>query len=300
MKRLFHLIIYFICKVFAILPRPLVRLLGITIGILWYDIIGFRKKIIFDNLEIAFPAGSTKHNITLEDKRRIAKHSVYQLGAYFAEFFTLPSMNHSWLDQNVVFEKIENLDNAIAKNKGVYLLGMHMGSGDLTASSIALKGYDLYLISKKFKNKFFNDLWFYIRAIRGVKFIDAHGANNAFEILKAIKSKALVAFVLDQFMGRPYAVENYFFGRKTGTAYGLSLFVMKTKSPVIPVYAYEGKDNKYHIVFEEELELNELISDNKDETIRRLTQAFNDSIEACIRKHPEEWMWIHRRWKDYE
>lgn len=300
MRKIFQSLIIIFCKLFALLPRPVIRVLGMSVGVLWYDIIGLRKKVIFDNLEIAFPEGDSSHQLSQEDKKRIARRSVYQMGAYFAEFFMLPSLDQKWLEKNVVFENLENLKQAQSKNKGVYLLGMHMGSGDLTASSISTLGFDLYLISKKFKNKFLNDLWFFIRSSRGVKFIDAHGVNNAFEILKAIKSKALVAFVLDQFMGRPYAVENTFFGRKTGTAYGLALFVMKTKSPVIPVYAYEGNDHKYHIVFEEELKLDHLISDNKEESILILTQAFNDSIESCIRKQPQEWMWVHRRWKEYE
>lgn len=265
---------------------------GLVLGILWYDVFRLRRKIILENLGIAFPQMSDR------EKKRLARISTYRMGESFFESFLVPGLTQSWLEKHVVFHGLDELKYKIDEGKGVYLLGMHLGNGDLTGSCLSMKGIEVHLISKFFKNKLINDLWFYIRGAQGVKFIEPHGAKTPFEILKAIKAKATVAFVLDQFMGRPYAVENYFFGRKTGTAYGLALFYLKTKSPVMPVYAYEGKDSKYHIVVEPALDLQ--VGPDKDQNILNLTQKFNDAIEAAIRKHPEDWMWVHRRWKEYE
>lgn len=294
MNLLVRFFIKAICFVWRILPRWLVRFLGVLVGVLWFDILRIRRQIIDENLSIAFPDWSA------QKKKQIGRASVYEMGANFSEFFTLPSLDQQWLEKTVVFSGYENLEKAKSMGKGVYLLGMHMGSGDLTASAIAMKGNDLFLISKFFKNKFINDLWFGIRRSQGVKFIEPHGEKTAFDILRAIRQKALVGFVLDQFMGRPFGLETTFFGRKTGTAYGLALFVLKTGSPVVPVYSYEGSDAKIHIVFEPSLELQSLIDGDKDQTVLRLTQYFNDCIEKIIRKHPKDWMWVHRRWKEYE
>jgi Kdo2-lipid IVA lauroyltransferase/acyltransferase len=280
--------------IFFLIPRSVLRFLGSGLGVLWWDILRFRRQIVMDNLSLAFPTTPES------EKRAIGKRSVYQLGSNFAEFFTVPYLNGSWIKKNASYDGFENLEAALKKNQGVYVLSMHLGNGDMGASLIAMKNVEVYLISKFFKTRWFNNLWFSIRNGQGVKFIEPHGRNTPFEILKAIKSKACVVFVLDQFMGRPFGVETKFFGKKTGTAYGLALFYLKTGSPIVPVYTYEGKDGRVHLVCEPELKVEGLVGEDKDRNIQVLTQHFTDQIERIVRKYPEHWMWIHRRWKEFE
>ena len=281
-------------RLLFLLPRKVIRFLGSLLGVLWFDIFRFRRKIVLSNLQIAFP------EMPESEKIKIGRRSVYELGSNFLEFFTLPALNQKWVRENAVYEGVEHIQNALKKDKGVYLLSMHIGHGDMGASLISMLGVEVYLISKFFKTKWFNDFWFYIRKGQGVKFIEPHGLQTPFEILKAIKKKSSVIFVLDQFMGKPFGVPTLFFGKKTGTAYGLALFHLKTKSPVVPVYTYEGNDGKVHLVFEPELKLDEFISEDKDKTIAALTQNFTDQIEKIVRRYPEQWMWVHRRWKDID
>lgn len=292
-----RLILFFLKIVTAILslfPRSWVRGVGSILGWLWIDVFRIRMKVIKDNLEIAFPEKTQK------EKHEIARTSVYNMGANFIEMLTTPSLDEKWLKKNIVFEGYENLEKARSLNKGVYLLGMHLGNGDITGTALAMKGQPIFLITKTFRNKIVNSIWFHFRGAQGVKYIEAHGEKTAFEILRAIKSKSLVVFVLDQFMGRPFAVETTFFGRKTGTAYGLALFYLKTKSPIVPVYAYEGPGHRLHVVTEPALELESLVTSDQDKSILNLTQRFCDVIEEAIIKHPKDWMWVHRRWKEYE
>lgn len=279
--------------ILAWLPRSLVRFFGSLLGVLWFDILRFRRKLILENLKIAFPEKSDIERL------QIGRASMYRLGAHTLEFFALPYVDQIWLENNVVFHGLEYLEKAMSKDQGVLLLGMHMGSGDLTASAVCMKGYPMHIISKFFGIKWLNDIWFGIRGAQGVQFIEPHGDKTAFEILRAIKSKSNIAFVIDQFMGRPYAVENTFFGRKTGTAKGLAVFVLKTHCPVVPIYAYE-EGGKAHICFDPELDLQKYIGEDKDKSVFEMTQYFNTVLENIIRKHPKDWMWVHRRWKDYE
>lgn len=274
-------------------PRTWLRKSGWWLGFLWFDVFGFRKKIIMDNLSIAFPEWSD------EKKRRVGRESVYQLGYSFGEFFFIPSMTQNWLKDNVVFEGWEHLEKARAQGKGMLLLSLHLGNADVGASSIVMKGQELYLITKRFKAKWFDDMWFSVRGAQGVKYIDAHAPNNAFEILKALKKNAALVFVLDQYMGKPFGIATRFFGKRTGTAYGLALFVQKTKAPVLPTYTFEGDDHKIHVVIEPPLDTEKCLTDDKDQTLVNLTQSFNDKLEEIVRKHPEQWMWVHRRWKDF-
>lgn len=277
----------------SLFSRQWLRRSGTWLGFLWFDVFGIRKKIIMDNLTIAFPDWSE------EQKKQVGRKSVYNLGYNFGEFFFIPSMTPGWVQKNVVFEGWEHVEKARECGKGMFFLSLHLGNADVAANSIAMNGQDLYLITKNFKTQWFNDLWFSIRGAKGVNYINAHGSNNAFEILKALKKNAALVFVLDQYMGKPFGIATTFFGKRTGTAYGLALFVQKTKAPVLPVYTFEGSDKKIHIVVEPALDTGKSVTDDKDQTILNLTQSFNDKLEEIVRKHPDQWMWVHRRWKDF-
>ncbi|WP_374079457.1 lysophospholipid acyltransferase family protein [Bdellovibrio bacteriovorus] len=291
------LLVKFFVKIMVFLsslfPRTWLRKSGAWVGFLWFDVMGFRKKIVMSNLDIAFPEWPQ------EQKHKVGRESVYQLGYNFAEFFFIPSVTPEWIQKNVVFEGWENVEKARSQGKGMFFLSLHLGNGDLAANAIAQSGQELFIITKRFKTQWFNDLWFSVRGAKGVKYIDAHGPNNAFEILKALKKNAALVFVLDQYMGKPYGIATTFFGKRTGTAYGLALFAQKTKSPVLPIYTYEGNDKKLHVVIEPAMDTENCVTDDKDQTILNITQSFNDKLEEIVRKHPEQWMWVHRRWKDF-
>ena len=276
------------------LPRQWLRKSGSWLGFLWFDLFKIRRDVVLDNLNIAFP------ELSEEKKLKIGRESVYQLGYNAAELFTVPYLDKKWLEKNNVFEGMEHIEKARAKGKGMFFLALHLGNGDVGASTIVMRGQEMFLITKRFKTKWFDDMWFAVRGAQGVQYIDAHAPNNAFEILKALKKNAAVVFVLDQFMGRPFGIASKFFGKVTGTAYGLALFVQKTKAPVLPIYTFEGEDKKIHMVIEPEMDLSHCYAADKDQTTLNMTQAFNDKLEEIIRKHPEQWMWIHRRWKDFD
>ncbi|WP_413294388.1 lysophospholipid acyltransferase family protein [Bdellovibrio sp. HCB185ZH] len=292
-----RLLVSFLAKIgiffSSILPRKIQRLSGSWIGFLWWDVFGFRKKIVLSNLHIAYPEW------TDQQRKKIGRESVYQLGYNFGEFFFIPNMSRQWVDQNVVFEGLENYEKAKALGKGFFYLTLHLGNGDLAANALSVIGQDISIITKRFKTQWFNDLWFSIRGAGGVKYIDAHGPTNAFDILKALKRNSGLVFVLDQYMGKPFGVATTFFGKRTGTAYGLALFAQKTKAPVLPIYTYEGNDGKVHVVIEPAMDLSPSIVEDKDQSIVNLTQSFTDKLEEIVRKHPEQWMWVHRRWKDF-
>lgn len=294
MRSLIKSCIKFFSYLLFLLPRWFVRWLGGSIGFLWVDLLRVRRKVIFGNLDIAFPEW------TSEKKHQVGRESVYNMGRGFFEFFTVPHLDKNWLENSVVFEGEENLRNALAKGKGVLGMSLHLGNGDLASSAIVMKGYPVAIITKVFKNPFINDLWFSFRGAQGVRYIDAHGDKTSFDILKGLKRQETIIFVIDQFMGKPFGIATKFFGRQTGTAYGLSLFALRTKAPIVPIYTYEGADRKMHVVFEPEIQILDLVTDDKDATSLAMTQRFNDKIEEIVRKHPEQWMWVHRRWKDFE
>jgi Kdo2-lipid IVA lauroyltransferase/acyltransferase len=274
---------------FWLLPLRLRWWTGCLLAWFWFDVLRLRRYTVLKNLTIAFPQWSA------EEKYQMARKSMRLLCYTFPEFFTLPMIDKKFVDKKVIFEGLEHYQEALKKNRGVLLLSLHLGSGDMGITVMALRGLKVNLISKKFSNKTLNEVWFDIRERKGAKFIDAHGKKNAFEILAALKRNESVVFVIDQYMGKPFGIETTFFGRKTGTAYGLALFAAKTEAPVLPVYTYRDENLTTHLVIGPEIPF--VKSEDDDLQMLTMTQKYNDKVEELVRRHPENWMWVHRRWK---
>lgn len=273
------------------LPEWVRRGLAWFFVLIFFDIFRFRRQVMLSNITTALPQLNESEKI-----RILRKHAFYIFYNFF-EFCLFPRIDEKWIRENIIFDDVSELEKALAMQKGVLVLSLHLGHGDMGISMLAHKGFPLHVISKHFKYKWLQDFWFGTRKRFGAHFIDPHGRNTSFDILKALKNKEAVIFVIDQFMGPPYGLETTFFGKKTGTAYGLSLFALKTQAPVIPVYAYRDEQMRNHIralppvVFEE--------GATRDETLLLMTQKYNSVIEAIIRQYPEHWLWLHRRWKKY-
>lgn len=267
----------------------------------WFDVVCFRRYSLLKNLTIAFP------QMSKDERRAIARDSLAHLVHNLFEFLSLPWISREKAEKDFIFHNVEHYEEAKAQGKGVLHITLHMGNGDYGCAAMALRGLPVNLISKKFKVKALNEFWFGVRESMGTKFFDPHSPQTAYQIFSALKKKESVIFVLDQFMGRPFGIETTFFGKKTGTAYGLALFALKTKAPVVPVYTYRDENLRTHLVFEpafktspQESQLQAEPEASREIQIANLTQKYNDWIETIVKKHPRQWMWLHRRWKTWD
>jgi KDO2-lipid IV(A) lauroyltransferase len=273
----------------ASLPRKAQLALGHAIGWLWFDVLKIRRQIAIDNVGIAFPEKS------LQEQTQIARASLISMGQTLIEYFLFPFFRRDKVRE--MFEVVgeENIKSALAQGKGVIMMTLHLGNGDFAVAGLSRLGYVINLISKEFKARWLNDLWFGMRRKQGTRFISPE--KSSFEILRALKRNEVVVFVLDQFMGPPIGVRTQFFGKETGTAMGCALMADRTRAPVVPCYTYRQPDGHHVMVFEAPIPF--LDHGLRDQNIAVMTQIYTDKIEAIIRKHPEQWMWIHRRWKEF-
>ncbi|MES3038723.1 MAG: lipid A biosynthesis lauroyl acyltransferase [Bdellovibrionota bacterium] len=283
-----------ISKILIKLPRSTIKSLATGLAILWFDILRIRRKVVIENISLAYP------QMPMPEKIKLGRASLVNTAQVFFELLYLPRIDQTWIDRNIIFEGEDRVRKALEQKKGVLALSLHIGNGDLGANMIASRGLPITIITKFFKNKALNAFWFGQRGPLGVKYIEPHGRQTAFDILKTLKRNEILVFVLDQFMGKPYGIETTFFGRPTGTAYGLALFYLKTRSPVMPTYTYEEKGHKTRVVFGEPLNCEQFVTDNQEKSVQNLTQYFTDVLESIVREHPEQWMWLHRRWKRFE
>lgn len=291
----FSLVVEF---VFRLLPWGFNICFARVLAVIWFDVFRIRRKVIFDNLDIAFK------DLSKTEKQRIARRSIQSTMRSFFDIMRIPSLNlntsrvdREWINNNVVFHGLENQQTF---DRGVLFMSLHLGSGDIAAAIVSEVVRPISLITKRFKNKFVDQFWFSLRSQAKTRFIDPHVANNAFEILRALREKRGITFVVDQFMGMPFGIETSFFGKNTGTAYGLAVFAMKTKAPVIPLYTRWDSSQKLHIYFEAPIDLSPYITDDIEVSKVTITNHFNSILEKIISRYPEDWMWIHRRWKTFE
>ena len=290
MQKLGLLFSRFVAFVMGGLPWSFNAAMAWCLAVLWFDVLRIRRQVILENIKKAFP------EMPLNERKKIARQSMVALCRSFFDVMKVPSLTDQWIDQNVIFEGTDVIDKVRQEPGGVFFLTLHLGSGDLGAAVVSRRVKPATIISKRFTNQFLDSFWFGLRERSLTQFINAHGKSNAFEILSALKKHRGVVFVMDQFMGKPYGVETQFFGLTTGTAYGLALFVKKTQKPVYPIYTYWDDSHKLRIHFDEAIDLSRELS----ETNEVVTNRFNRYLESVITKHPQHWMWVHKRWKTFE
>ena len=240
-----------------------------------------------ENLQRAFPEKSKS------ERFQIGRRSFLNMGRNLTEYAFFPFLEPSFLD-GVHFAGLENIDRALEENKGVCLVSLHLGNGDLAGAVLALKGYSLVLISKIFKIQWINEVWFGLRQRVGVQFIPPR--NSSYAILKALKKNEVVVFVMDQFMGPPIGAQVNFFGYETGAALGLAVIAQRSQAPVVPIYTFRDDKGKTHIYVEPEIPFVE----KGDKGLAYMTQVYTDWVEEKVRERPEQWMWLHRRWKKFQ
>ena len=274
---------------YVIYQMPFIVHQGIAwgIGIFWFDILRIRRNDAIKNVKRVFP------DITDQQATKMARKSLYHMGLTLTEFFSMPFLWEKEFREMYDVEGEEHLKQAYGENKGVFIMSVHLGNGDLGTAALASWGYRVSIISKIFKTKWLNDLWFSSRQAKGVEFIPPR--KSSYEILKALKANKGVIFVLDQYTGPPNGILTTFFGYETGTAAGLALFAQRSGAPVVPVYTYRTGPLKHKIIVEPPIEFEE--KGEKDETLRHMTEKYNRVVEKAILKAPEQWMWVHRRWK---
>ncbi len=270
-------------------PRFFQMKLGQFLGLIWFHVVRIRRDVVFSNLKLAFPEKSD------HERYKIAQANYMNYGCGFIEAILLPSLPSRFFKKWVIIEGMENYNAAMAEARGLFFLTMHIGSWEFMSAAGIWLGVPLHVIVKKFRMEGINKAWVKVRTGTGLKLISEE--KSSFEILRIIKRKEVVGFILDQFMGPPPGVRTQFFNVETGTAGGLALFADRTRVPVLAAYNIREKSGHIRIVFGKPIEFVE--QGSTAQNISFMTQVYTSKIEDIVRKHPEQWLWLHRRWKPF-
>lgn len=273
----------------AFTPKRGRQLLGWLIGLLWFDIFRVRRQQAIANVQLAFP------KLSRAEATKVARKSLIHMGHNIIEIACFPFLNHRQVLGRVEFKNLDRLEKALEKGKGAFLLTAHIGNGDFATAAFSAKGLGMSLISKEFKSKWLNDFWFRVRESFGTQMIPPR--KSSYHILKALKQGRTVIFVLDQYTAPPNGIVTEFFGKKTGTAFGLALLAQRSGAPVVPAYTYRTSYGQHVVEILDPLDFKEFPS--SENPVQKNTQIYCDVVEQMIRNKPEQWMWVHRRWKGY-
>ncbi|MCC6276554.1 MAG: lysophospholipid acyltransferase family protein [Oligoflexia bacterium] len=278
-----------VSRIILVVPRNTQIVFGNVLGLFWFYVVPIRRAVAIENISLAFPEWprSKVRSLALKNFQN------YALG--FLELLMIPGFNRAVFEKLVVVEGWTHYEKARSQAQGVFLLTLHLGSWELMSACQAHLGIPLHVITKKFKAGSLNQAWVDLRVGHGIKLIAEE--KTTFQILRAIRQNEVVGFILDQFMGPPVGVRTKFFGRETGTAASLALFVDRTRAPVVPVYNVRDPNGKIRIVFEPPIEFVE--QGGTEQNISFMTQVYTSKIEEVVRRYPDQWLWIHRRWKPF-
>lgn len=264
------------------------------LAFLWFDFFRIRRQVIIDNIAKAFPDWSTAERI------RIGRESLFNWALTFVEYAHFPSINKQWVQQNFEIVNRHHFDDVMKEGKGAVMITLHMGNGDLACAALSLSGYPISMVSKIFKWKTLNDFWFALRERVGIQLIPPRDAS--FAVLRAIKNGRIVIFPLDQYTGNPIGIKTSFFGIETGTAMGPAIIADRSACPVILCYTLRLPDGRHQIMVEriDRVALQgPKDSEERNRAIKEKIQEWNDQIEKWVRRRPEQWMWLHKRWKRF-
>ena len=275
-----------ICGFFSCLPLSVALAIGRGLGWIYGSAIRYHRQDAIDALTRAFPEKTQAEIIG------IVRQMYANLGMNLAEILRLGKVTDEFLRDMIEIEGDEHARAALQRNKGAVVLTGHLGNWDLLASIVPRLGYPLTVISKNIKNKGVNEYWMSVRQRFGVKFVPAH--NSYRTCLTALKKKELIGFILDQNMIDTEGIFVDFFGKPACTTPGLAYMSAQSGAPVVPAFMIR-RDGGRHLV--KVLPPLDPPPNREPETIREFTQKYTKIVEDMIRQYPDQWIWIHRRWK---
>ncbi len=287
---LLFVLAYPVLFISSFMPVVLAVSIGKWTGRLVFYLDRRHRLICLDNLKIAFPHHSGPERWTL------ARSSFENIGKNLMEVLGFFRQTEEELLGRVRVVGKEHYDKAVKKKKGVLLLTGHIGNWELLALSYRLISDRLAFVVRPLDNPYFDRWLFRLRTRGGNRVILKHGA--LLSVYRALRQKYDVGLLMDQRVSVKGSggINVDFFNHKTGSSIALALLASRSGSSVVPIYMHREPDGIRHILCIE-AEVPILPDGKKKENIVENTQRIQTALENIIRKHPEQWFWMHRRWK---
>jgi KDO2-lipid IV(A) lauroyltransferase len=287
-ERIEYVAVWTILKTLGALPRSLARHLAVAAARAMYALLPKLRKTAEFNLRLAFPDWSDAQ------RRATIGGMVRNLGWMAAEFARLPCYTKENIGEVVILDGHENFLDGQRRGKGVLYLTGHIGAWELSSFAHSLYGFPLHYVARPLDNPRIDALVNGYRCLSGNRPVFKNESARA--LLKILRGAGTVGILADQNTMPDEGMFVDFFGTPACTTTGLARVALHTDAAVVPGYAYwDSGIRKYRLRFEPPVELVRTGDNERDVFVN--TQKFAKVIEAIIRRHPEQWVWVHARWK---
>lgn len=269
-----YILVRFLSLLFCAVPAPASLFIARYLGALVYLINRKRRSIAYTNLKAAFCGEKGPAEI-----RRIVKGVYQNLAQVFVELLRFPATDDEYISRFISISGLDRVGAARSAGKGVIILAAHFGNWELPGLVGGRKGFPITVLAREQKHTRLNELLNSYRALSGSKVIKKGLATR--ELIKALRANEIIGILGDQDAGKLGTLVN-FFGRPASTHAGAFVFAEKTGAPIIPIFMIRQK-GPYH-----RLEVLEPVDS---------ARKFSATLEEYARRFPEQWLWVHKRWK---
>ena len=282
---------YILFSIFAFLvrlmPLRVIQAFGRFLGSFGYVIARRRRRIAIDNLTHAFPEKSEK------EIKRIALGAFQNYVISITEFLWFPRLTPQLLRRFVRILNIDVFGEAYRKGKGVVLMSAHIGNWELIALSGAyFSGYPVTIIVQTQRNRLVDRVINRYRCMWGNSVVSMESSVR--EVLRRLSDGQGVAMLADQSAPMEGLYVTYF-GRPAATHQGPAIFSLRTGAPIVMGFLIRQHDNRYNCIYEE-VRTDDLVG-YSEENVAELTRRHVALLEKYVRMYPDQWLWMHRRWK---
>jgi KDO2-lipid IV(A) lauroyltransferase len=277
-----------VIRLFGSMPRGLAHRAAKTLAQIGFHLARRQRHAGLRNLEIAFP------KIHQSERERILKGCFENLARLLVEFTHFLELNKNTVCRFVVHDGLENYLEGIRRGRGVIFMTAHFGAWELSSFAHAVYGYPLRFVVRPIDNPHVEKLISKYRTMSGN--IPIGRRRAARDILNALRHNEAVGILFDQNTTRSEGVFAEFFGVPAATTPSIALFALRTGAAVVPGFLiWDEALGKHRLRLDPPVEL--IDTGNLDHDVLENTKAFNKILEGYIRKYPDQWLWIHRRWK---
>jgi len=272
----------------GLLPRRLARAVGAGVATIFYRVNPRLERAALFNLKLAFPEK------TDDERRAIARRLMRHIGWMGAEFARFPRYRPESVRQIITIDGMENYHAAKARGKGLIYLTGHMGAWELAPFAQALNGHPLHFLVRPLENPRVNALVDSYRRLAGNRTIDKNEAVR--EMLRVLRENGDVGVLMDVNSSLEEGVFVPFFGVLACTSSGVARIALRTDCAVMPGYVYwNERERRYHLQLDPAIEL--VRTGDTEADVIANTARFVRVFESYARRFPDQWLWVHKRWK---
>jgi Kdo2-lipid IVA lauroyltransferase/acyltransferase len=274
--------------IFGTMPRKTARRAATAVTWLGFHLARRQRTAGLRNLQMALP------DLTDQQRLEILRGSFRNLGRLLVEFSHFPELNKGNISKFVTQDGLENYHEALRRGRGVIFMTAHFGSWELSSFAHSLFGYPMKFVVRPIDNRKVDELITHYRTLGGNVPIQRRSAGR--DILKALRDNEAVGILFDQNTTTDEGIFVDFFGRPACTTPAIATFALRTGAAVLPGFLiWEEKVQKHRLRFDPPVKIIETGDLERD--VAENTKLFNRILEGYVRKYPDQWLWIHRRWK---